>query len=474
MARSGFSRSSVSSYHGSLLGSTRDSRSSMRLRVFISRCRTSPRITRYGWNPGWSCARRNVAVSAVARCVRRLRRSRVGSDRPWDAAPRSVVGRAPTSSIDSRVRSHLEPALDVAPVMGVSYPLPPFSVTSTLLASLSSKSHSEPPSMSWPGRMPGTSGMPSTPSPWKVSGRTPITMPSGSFLLSDCLSDTRCARSEPLRMTSGLVRPPSASADAVEVPGEPPLACAAAALSRTAWLAVMRSWCSRMMRLARRQTSVEHDDMDSSKRSASTSRRYMSDAIQRARHTTCCVILDVTLGLPSRSPPIQEPKRKGCADSGRSRPVAFLSAALSRRRYCGTAAHSDCSTMCSPPRASSTGEGFCRLSSSVCHSPVTSRTRSSSTASCSSAVRSLLSFCCSSAAMRVCLYCSVRRLTCVGCAVSTTSTHWVVTASYRRSGVTPSAMSLENRSSHDLVFLRCSARLRRSLWCSSAMLLRFR
>jgi hypothetical protein len=38
-----------------------------------------------------------------------------------------------------------------------------------------------------------------------------------------------------------------------------------------------------------------------------------------------------------------------------SSPVAFLSAALTRRRKVGTAVHSDCSTMCSPPRASARG-----------------------------------------------------------------------------------------------------------------------
>lgn len=40
------------------------------------------------------------------------------------------------------------------------------------------------------------------------------------------------------------------------------------------------------------------------------------------------------------------------------------------------------------PRLPSTGEGFCRLSSSVCHSAVTSLTRSSRISSRSSRVRS--------------------------------------------------------------------------------------
>lgn len=56
------------------------------------------------------------------------------------------------------------------------------------------------------------------------------------------------------------------------------------------------------------------------------------------------------------------------------------------------------------------------------------RISSSMVASRSSCVMSCRSFCASSVAMRVCLCCSVRRFTCVGCAVSTISTCWVVTA----------------------------------------------
>jgi hypothetical protein len=48
----------------------------------------------------------------------------------------------------------------------------------------------------------------------------------------------------------------------------------------------------------------------------------------------------------------------GFALSGSSRPVCFLSAALMRRRKVGTADHSDCSTTCSPPRASVAGRGW--------------------------------------------------------------------------------------------------------------------
>ena len=64
-----------------------------------------------------------------------------------------------------------------------------------------------------------------------------------------------------------------------------------------------------------------------------------------------------------------------------------------------------------------------------------------------SAVRSGLSFCCSSLAMRVCLCCRVRRLTWVGCAVSTISTDWSQTALNRSSFSTPWVISCESTSS---------------------------
>ena len=64
--------------------------------------------------------------------------------------------------------------------------------------------------------------------------------------------------------------------------------------------------------------------MLSSKRSTSISRRYRSAAIQRARQATSAVVLAVTLGLPSLSPPIQDPKDRGRASMGSSWPVCRL------------------------------------------------------------------------------------------------------------------------------------------------------
>ena len=47
----------------------------------------------------------------------------------------------------------------------------------------------------------------------------------------------------------------------------------------------------------------------------------------------------VTLGLPSRSPPIHDPKVMGVAEMGRSLPVSFLRAWENLRRTLGSAVH---------------------------------------------------------------------------------------------------------------------------------------
>jgi hypothetical protein len=55
---------------------------------------------------------------------------------------------------------------------------------------------------------------------------------------------------------------------------------------------------------------------------------FVLTTLQYTDARTCAV----TLGLPSRSPPIQDPNRKGVALRGKSRPVCFLRALLIRRR----------------------------------------------------------------------------------------------------------------------------------------------
>jgi hypothetical protein len=62
--------------------------------------------------------------------------------------------------------------------------------------------------------------------------------------------------------------------------------------------------------------------IDSSDLSASMSRTYRSAATQRAIQIVLRVISGVTFGFPSRSPPIQDPKRSGAASSGNGSPKA--------------------------------------------------------------------------------------------------------------------------------------------------------
>ena len=83
---------------------------------------------------------------------------------------------------------------------------------------------------------------------------------------------------------------------------------------------------------ARARSSGMASVIDRSSRSASTSRRYRSAARQRAEQHATRVTSGVTCGLPSRSPPIHDPKRIGAASSGSGRPVVRRSAASSDRQ----------------------------------------------------------------------------------------------------------------------------------------------
>ena len=100
----------------------------------------------------------------------------------------------------------------------------------------------------------------------------------------------------------------------------------------------------------------------------------------------------VTFGLPSRSPPIQEPNRIGAASIGNAAAGHLLRALRSSaRRYCGSASHSVCSNTVSADRTSSSGDGRSRRTSSVSQAAVISRRRSSTRSSCSRSVRSVRS-----------------------------------------------------------------------------------
>ncbi|MNN10389.1 hypothetical protein D3C81_1233110 [compost metagenome] len=161
--------------------------------------------------------------------------------------------------------------------------------------------------------------------------------------------------------------------------------------------------------------------MDRSPASPSTSRRYRSAAIQRASRRTSRVIAAVTLGLPSRSPPIQEAKRIGAAVSGRRWPVCCCRPWSTRRRKFGTACQSECSMTAKPHFASSTGVGRVRRISSVCQASAISWRRRICTCWRSSGNRSAWSRAASCAAIASYFWISVRRATSVGCAVSTSS-----------------------------------------------------
>ena len=80
--------------------------------------------------------------------------------------------------------------------------------------------------------------------------------------------------------------------------------------------------------------------------------QYRSAATHRAIHAAWRVISGVTLGLPSRSPPIHDPKRNGAASSASGSPIARSIC----RMYRGSASHSVCSNTARPPRTSSSGD----------------------------------------------------------------------------------------------------------------------
>ena len=100
--------------------------------------------------------------------------------------------------------------------------------------------------------------------------------------------------------------------------------------------------------------------------------------MRRCAATVSRVTGAVTLGLPSRSPPIQEASRTGALVRGR-RPPRALSVASNLLKKSGTASQSDVSTTARPPRASCCGDGFARRSSSEPHKALTTPASSRST-----------------------------------------------------------------------------------------------
>ena len=189
---------------------------------------------------------------------------------------------------------------------------------------------------------------------------------------------------------------------------------------------------------------------------------------------TSVVTVAVTLGLPSRSPPIQETKETGDTSSGRRAPQ-LSSKVLSRRRMnSGTARHRESSTTAKPHLASSTGVGRSRRKSSPNQIwAISSRRRRCSLAR-SRSVRPASSSCDRQRPTSACLWIRVRRVISVGWAVSTSSMRNARTASMTCSAGTPCSIS----SPRSLARLReadnNSSASRETLWCWSAILARFR
>ena len=164
-----------------------------------------------------------------------------------------------------------------------------------------------------------------------------------------------------------------------------------------------------------------HCWMESSQRRFSISRKYSSAAFQRDNHNTSWVTLWVTLGLPSRSPPIQEAKRTGAMFSGRLCPQCSCTMLSNSRMNLGTAFHRVCSMVVKPHLASSTGVGRCWRISSVCQAELISCFKSAKTAWRSRGVSFCWSILNKQSLISSYFWMRVRRLTSVGCAVKTNS-----------------------------------------------------
>ena len=107
--------------------------------------------------------------------------------------------------------------------------------------------------------------------------------------------------------------------------------------------------------------------MDSEKISFWISVKYRLTAVTRARYTTSRVHSAVTLGLPSRSPPIHDEKRMIEWSKGIRGKPWFCSAVSMRLQNCGYPAKMVSLKYDKPARISSCGFGGLRRISSVRH-----------------------------------------------------------------------------------------------------------
>ena len=180
-------------------------------------------------------------------------------------------------------------------------------------------------------------------------------------------------------------------------------------------------------------------DMPHDAASARTSRRSSSRTSADPRSTASRTVSAPAFGLPSRSPPIQVPKRSG-VPGRRSRQAARRSAAASQRL--SSRNQSAC-------RISSTTRGRDERTSSVCQRIVISSPRATSRSTRSPGVSRASSSSSRSCAIRRCFSRIVRGSASVGCAVSTSSTETLRAASASSSRATPSRSSSASASASD-------------------------
>ena len=214
--------------------------------------------------------------------------------------------------------------------------------------------------------------------------------------------------------------------------------------------------------------------MDNSSTRYTTSARYRSAACQRLSSITWAVTGAVTLGLPSRSPPIQETKDTGEISSGRCSPQLSYSARSRRLRNSGTARHRESSTTAKPHLASSTGVGRSSRKSSPNQICAISSRRRMCRRSRSRSVRPSSSSCARQRPISPCLWIRVRRVISVGWAVSTSSMRSSRTAATTAAGATPSASSSPIPLARLWEADNSGSASRDTLWCWSAILARLR
>ena len=172
-----------------------------------------------------------------------------------------------------------------------------------------------------------------------------------------------------------------------------------------------RSRRARATHRAARTRGRASASMRARRRARAPRRDSGAGATLRASSSASAIEAGPAAGLPSMSPPIQEPNMSGGGDPG-----------TRRRQLCSRSVAAEirlCSKNHSPLRISSVMRRRSCRTSSVCQSSVTSSARRSSTSVRSSGASRGSSSRTSSPAILMCASSTVRRVASVGCAVST-------------------------------------------------------